>query len=198
MHVPACSRGARGCPPPSLACLAFLLLRPSVPMLACTWSPPRPDHCLRLCTCARSLTVPEHLFIQGRTASLAVGGGSSEARARSSDGHEPRRTPRLAPHLASVAFPATFHAIHLRHSPPPRSVTLFEQFITDKNDPVWVAWKKHVAYLGPLFKDKCTVMDVVALDAMIHDHQIAFDNCRSRRPAGRSARSRRRRARSAP
>ena len=90
----------------------------------------------------------------------------------------PRRTPRLAPHLASVAFPAAFHAIHLRHSPPPRSVTLFEQFITDKNDPVWVAWKKHVAYLGPLFKDKCTVTDVVALDAMIHDHQIAFDKVR--------------------
>ena len=34
--------------------------------------------------------MPEHLFIQGRTASLAVGGGSSEAAAEGSGCEGPR------------------------------------------------------------------------------------------------------------
>ena len=92
--------------------------------------------------------------------------------------------PAALPAALHASLPATFHAIHLRHSPPTHhSVQLFDHLITDKNDPVWVAWQKHVAYLGPLFADKFMMTDLVALDAMIHDHQTAFDKVRPNTPS---------------
>ena len=82
----------------------------------------------------------------------------------------PRRAlPPHDPHLAPRPPCST------SFTSPPRSLQLFDPLITDKNDPVWVAWRKHVAYLGPLFADKFTPKDVIVLSAMIHDHQTAFD-----------------------
>jgi len=56
-----------------------------------------------------------------------------------------------------------------------QSVAIFSQFITDKEDPAWLAWQAHVAYNRTLMRTDFTVQLVWELDKQICDATALFN-----------------------
>ena len=56
-----------------------------------------------------------------------------------------------------------------------RSVKILEPLVGDKEDPVWVAWVKHIEYYKVMLQDEVSFDDIAELDSLIFEAQEAFD-----------------------
>ena len=52
---------------------------------------------------------------------------------------------------------------------------LFEPYITDKADVVWIAWVKHVQYIELMVKKELSTLEIVELDKAVFDATQAFN-----------------------
>lgn len=55
------------------------------------------------------------------------------------------------------------------------SEELLSDLVPD-TEPVWLCWRKHVAYLRVMLQDAFTPQDIVKLDNLIYEHQTLFAN----------------------